>query len=101
MFSCCFFTKERCVACFFFFFQAEDGIRDIGVTGVQTCALPISGLSLSVFLSCCARAPHTLATIRATEMKSLSSNGVAYDCAREPMQYRITVVIRALTVPQG
>src|SRR3712207_8296695 len=27
---------------FIFFFQAEDGIRDIGVTGVQTCALPIS-----------------------------------------------------------
>src|SRR5581483_12080958 len=26
---------------FFFFFQAEDGIRGIGVTGVQTCALPI------------------------------------------------------------
>src|SRR5258707_9154673 len=31
----------------FFFFQAEDGIRDIGVTGVQTCALPI------LTLSCC------------------------------------------------
>src|SRR5947208_12850430 len=28
---------------FFFFFQAEDGIRDDLVTGVQTCALPISG----------------------------------------------------------
>src|SRR6266700_6601108 len=27
---------------FFFFFQAEDGIRDFHVTGVQTCALPIS-----------------------------------------------------------
>src|SRR6266540_5615583 len=27
---------------FFFFFQAEDGIRDRDVTGVQTCALPIS-----------------------------------------------------------
>src|SRR5690606_41110581 len=26
-----------------FFFQAEDGIRDFHVTGVQTCALPISG----------------------------------------------------------
>src|SRR2546429_4364514 len=26
-----------------FFFQAEDGIRDVAVTGVQTCALPISG----------------------------------------------------------
>src|SRR2546425_5074702 len=29
-------------SCFFFFFQAEDGIRDKLVTGVQTCALPIS-----------------------------------------------------------
>src|SRR5256885_3549099 len=28
--------------CVFFFFQAEDGIRDYKVTGVQTCALPIS-----------------------------------------------------------
>src|SRR5438445_10634125 len=32
---------------FFFFFQAEDGIRDIGVTGVQTCALPISVRAIS------------------------------------------------------
>src|SRR2546422_6221919 len=35
----------RCVIVyiiFFFFFQAEDGIRDVAVTGVQTCALPIS-----------------------------------------------------------
>src|SRR3712207_1544151 len=30
-----------CLIACFFFFQAEDGIRDIGVTGVQTCALPI------------------------------------------------------------
>src|SRR5690606_39929304 len=29
----------------FFFFQAEDGIRDFHVTGVQTCALPISAIS--------------------------------------------------------
>src|SRR5256885_8028665 len=29
--------------CAFFFFQAEDGIRDYKVTGVQTCALPICG----------------------------------------------------------
>src|SRR2546430_7046847 len=32
--------RYGCV-CFFFFFQAEDGIRDLTVTGVQTCALPI------------------------------------------------------------
>src|SRR5688500_19491011 len=29
---------------YFFFFQAEDGIRDYKVTGVQTCALPISSV---------------------------------------------------------
>src|SRR3712207_7083311 len=33
--------EEVEVIAFVFFFQAEDGIRDIGVTGVQTCALPI------------------------------------------------------------
>src|SRR5436309_14035483 len=31
----------------FFFFQAEDGIRDFHVTGVQTCALPISMFSMA------------------------------------------------------
>src|SRR5688572_6646472 len=35
----------RRIWCFFFFFQAEDGIRDLTVTGVQTCALPILGIS--------------------------------------------------------
>src|SRR6267378_115952 len=33
---------RACSVVFFFFFQAEDGIRDLYVTGVQTCALPIS-----------------------------------------------------------
>src|SRR5688572_32606087 len=37
-FVCLFFL----IFFFFFFFQAEDGIRDLTVTGVQTCALPIS-----------------------------------------------------------
>src|SRR3989449_10583027 len=32
----------------FFFFQAEDGIRDVAVTGVQTCALPISDFNVMV-----------------------------------------------------
>src|SRR5256886_5413851 len=32
----------------FFFFQAEDGIRDLTVTGVQTCALPISAMKYFV-----------------------------------------------------
>src|SRR6266446_7682258 len=40
----CFFGGADVVAISFFFFQAEDGIRDYKVTGVQTCALPISDL---------------------------------------------------------
>ena len=36
--GCCIFVG---IVVFFFFFQAEDGIRDRDVTGVQTCALPI------------------------------------------------------------
>src|SRR5579883_3299384 len=39
---CFFFLELQLVIDFFFFFQAEDGIRDFHVTGVQTCALPIS-----------------------------------------------------------
>src|SRR5690349_21885759 len=35
-------SSSSCFFVFFFFFQAEDGIRDLYVTGVQTCALPIS-----------------------------------------------------------
>src|SRR5207302_3646617 len=33
--------KDRATPFYIFFFQAEDGIRDFHVTGVQTCALPI------------------------------------------------------------
>src|SRR2546428_12938066 len=38
---------------FFFFFQAEDGIRDLIVTGVQTCALPISRRRCRVHATVC------------------------------------------------
>src|SRR5690606_39997785 len=37
---------------FFFFFQAEDGIRAFHVTGVQTCALPISVVDEAITLGC-------------------------------------------------
>src|SRR5690349_23053817 len=42
----------------FFFFQAEDGIRDLYVTGVQTCALPISFRSRSRESPACIIAPN-------------------------------------------
>src|SRR5207245_8059355 len=37
-----YYLQPRVCSSVFFFFQAEDGIRDATVTGVQTCALPIS-----------------------------------------------------------
>src|SRR5204863_5198836 len=40
-----------------FFFQAEDGIRDLYVTGVQTCALPISWPSSRYCLPCAPKRP--------------------------------------------
>src|SRR5699024_11356757 len=45
--------------CFVFFFQAEDGIRDRNVTGVQRCALPI-----------CSAATHKLSNGRITDSDS-------------------------------
>src|SRR5438034_7807029 len=42
-----FLYTRVCYCFFFFFFQAEDGIRDHCVTGVQTCALPISVLRVA------------------------------------------------------
>src|SRR3989441_1593769 len=51
--------------CSFFFFQAEDGIRDKLVTGVQTCALPISNEV--------ARLPTPLPTIAASSSQPVSA----------------------------
>src|SRR2546422_5117330 len=50
---------------FFFFFQAEDGIRDVAVTGVQTCALPISLVLLYV-----SRSPSPVAAPPDAELTS-------------------------------
>src|SRR2546422_4044905 len=54
-------VESWCGACvFFFFFQAEDGIRDVAVTGVQTCALLIflgldlKGIGVSAGSACTA-----------------------------------------------
>src|SRR5690606_39438140 len=54
---------------FFFFFQAEDGIRDFHVTGVQTCALPISSLTPSPTMA-------TLDSARRRLIASTLSSGI-------------------------
>src|SRR5256885_5091728 len=68
-----------------FFFQAEDGIRDYKVTGVQTCALPISlwldisgGISQSATAGCqpCAKA-RVDASAEASQSASAGASAVA------------------------
>src|SRR6266496_5861786 len=72
--------------CPFFFFQAEDGIRDLYVTGVQTCALPISRPGLTACSACsrwtpspawtrpCARSPRRGYSPNALDRKSTRLN---------------------------
>src|SRR5256885_6584418 len=54
MYDCTIFLIYLHCILFFFFFQAEDGIRDYKVTGVQTCALPILPSTIS---GCLCRTP--------------------------------------------
>src|SRR3989475_1451720 len=49
IYSLCSMCSIVLLFCVFFFFQAEDGIRDLTVTGVQTCALPICKLDEAVW----------------------------------------------------
>src|SRR5256885_11621997 len=53
----------------FFFFQAEDGIRDYKVTGVQTCALPISQAAETLCLD-----PRTLEALEAEDFAALGAD---------------------------
>src|SRR3712207_9375159 len=67
--------------CLFFFFQAEDGIRDIGVTGVQTCALPISYAARSAVSG---PGAAIRATARATGSMAAPPNGVGRRGSPDP-----------------
>src|SRR5690606_39829016 len=69
--------REPCLA--FFFFQAEDGIRDFHVTGVQTCALPIlspaSPMPLSRTLT--TTSPHASSSAASSSMRLPGSEYLA------------------------
>src|SRR2546430_7105194 len=84
--------RQRVGVVVVFFFQAEDGIRDLTVTGVQTCALPISVAqclrSVAVYLPSGAAAvsktavatAHTLR--RSRDMDLLSQDIVLFNCRK-------------------
>src|SRR5205085_3983538 len=72
---------------FFFFFQAEDGIRDLTVTGVQTCALPIlttlTTPASSRSRSCAGRSPRSTAPTRSPASSTSSPRPPRPGCARK------------------
>src|SRR5256885_3336480 len=73
----------------FFFFQAEDGIRDYKVTGVQTCALPI-WLSLSLLEAmACGVAP--VATDVGSDGEALRGAGIVLDTKDLDGQLRLAL----------
>src|SRR5256885_1429979 len=87
---------------FFFFFQAEDGIRDYKVTGVQTCALPISdrpflqfqqssggfvsvnGAVIRVWFCSSSQAPETAKTVGQANTQSRNPAGVREQIHKDP-----------------
>src|SRR2546430_6582897 len=78
--------NERIVVMFTlcFFFQAEDGIRDLTVTGVQTCALPILGHTATVPVRQC-RLLQSLAATNPCTIDSLTSYNVLMDPKQTPI----------------
>src|SRR5207249_9358856 len=63
----------------FFFFQAEDGIRDRNVTGVQTCALPIFKLSVA---GADAEKPIALGRLHREGEKAIEASGIGWTFLR-------------------
>src|SRR2546429_1247898 len=61
---------------FFFFFQAEDGIRDVAVTGVQTCALPIC-LPVKLVVYVARQSVHTVKPSGNHILRQCGCDGVA------------------------
>src|SRR2546429_9116344 len=75
---CFLFTLRRHGRVCFFFFQAEDGIRDVAVTGVQTCALPIYVFSSAqrppIFSGCFGAAPASQCWLKRSEERRVGKS---------------------------
>src|SRR5256885_9831338 len=89
--------------CGIFFFQAEDGIRDYKVTGVQTCALPISLIGLGLGWSALNQAKNLEQTTVASKQASeaLGQRLAKEDEINQQLQSDLKVIADKLNVTQG
>src|SRR3712207_8695212 len=90
----------------FFFFQAEDGIRDIGVTGVQTCALPISRSSVALVYRNVLSPFSALITGPSIESGPMQNNRMAVDSPSArfllpPLEWRGTACLHLSSISIG
>src|SRR5699024_6104682 len=88
---------------FLFFFQAEDGIRDRNVTGVHTCALPISVEDLTnkvgLKVRCCDASNQLFSFERTAFSKSISTVTIArrihlFPCRTQPLSFFAPRIVR-------
>src|SRR5215813_14622071 len=71
----------------FFFFQAEDGIRDADVTGVQTCALPISIRTITSAAEAIERLEFDQPFHRRSRLREIDDAGHSLDKARGALKW--------------
>src|SRR5205809_3756006 len=80
---------------FFFFFQAEDGIRDVAVTGVQTCALPISKMSVMLGLTAEQQQPvRDILFARIESRTQVSTAGLGGDLSPEETKSELAKILK-------
>src|SRR5438093_13743864 len=84
--------ESRLFIFFFFFFQAEDGIRDWSVTGVQTCALPISPLAARTTGGRAGRGPLRGSRRTAVDRPSGRGSQIGRASCRERVQISVVAV---------
>src|SRR5699024_11357543 len=87
---------------YFFFFQAEDGIRDRNVTGVQTCALPISCQSaLHHLLKHCAGVPKFITASKPSSRPKAWAPDSVTKVASHPSLIRTARLLRSSSKPRS
>src|SRR5690606_39887117 len=79
----------------YFFFQAEDGIRDFHVTGVQTCALPIYFIDFTAdIITKLGKIDHTIASLDARKSVFRINRDIRFSPDKTPYKTHIAFALK-------